>query len=325
MAKVKGPLFSVSAHGKLGKSLIYSHPGSGQIARNFHMPHKKTTLKQWTQRHIIGLLTAHWQIKTTSEKLIYENLAKASGMNISGFNYFVKIAQTNLYAHHGLCGYWSMNEPNGIQVKDYSGNGNHGVLMPTYPTNCPERITSFKKEYGNALYFNGTEDYVEAPDTPTLNPTTAITMEVLIKTTGNLEGYARIISKRSPGSAYELILNTTSGALQVYIYTPNGSTVVDGNTNVQDGKPHYAAVTREETVLNIYIDDYLDKAATVQPGSTESTSNLFFGRYPAASIHFFKDMLDEIRIYNRGLSAAEVLKHYNLLRLDKQRQPLLIH
>ncbi len=131
MAKLQGPLLSAAAHGKIANQVIFSRRKGNNIARGFHMPKKDISLSQWTQRHIIGMLVAHWQCMTDAQRQNYENLAKESGLRISGFNYFLKVAQKDLYTHHGLCGYWSMNEISGDQVLDYSGQGNHGTLGPS--------------------------------------------------------------------------------------------------------------------------------------------------------------------------------------------------
>jgi len=52
---------------------------------------------------------------------------------------------------------------------------------------------------------------------------------------------------------------------------------------------------------------------------------MYIGGGIAADNRYHSGLIDEVRIYNRALGAAEIKKHYELLRLDKKRQPLLVH
>ena len=160
MVKTKGPLFSLEAHGKLGNVLNYSKKKSGSQVREFHYPKKKVTGAQWTQRHIIGMITARWQTLTDEEKATYVTSGKALSPPITGFNYFVRVAQADLKTHIGLVAYYPMNETTGATVFDASGQGYDGTLKPTYPSNCPGRVPSLSEKYGNALSFDGGDDYV---------------------------------------------------------------------------------------------------------------------------------------------------------------------
>jgi hypothetical protein len=47
----------------------------------------------------------------------------------------------------------------------------------------------------------------------------------------------------------------------------------------------------------------------------------YIGAYSPTEYKLTDGSLDEVRIYNRGLSAEEIKKHYNILRFDKERQP----
>ncbi|MFA5298127.1 MAG: hypothetical protein WC389_07965 [Lutibacter sp.] len=99
---------------------------------------------------------------TLAQKLPYETYVVEHKLKMSGFNYFIKVAQADLYTHSNLVAYWSMNELSGATAFDYSGNGHHATLKPTYPSDCPRRDDSFKKSYGKALHFDG-NDYLQTP------------------------------------------------------------------------------------------------------------------------------------------------------------------
>jgi len=325
MAKLTGPLMSESAHGKLGKSLIYSKKQTGNIVRGFHMPGKEPSLKQWTQRHIIGLLTAQWQTMTAAQKLVYENLAITSKLNLSGFNYFIKVAQADLYTHHGLCGYWSMNESTGNQVLDYSGNKNHGTLLPADTSLQPQRVNAMTSSYGKAVSLTTGNNSIRCADSPTLKPTGSITIEAWVNL-NNASSWGNIIAKNS-NEAYRFRINQTSRTLWLLI---NDGTIntESGISQIPFGNWTYvsAVFNAPEGKVYFYINNKLDSSPNMGKFSIYPAGYYcILGAYNENGAEALLGKLDEVRLYNRALSADEIFKHYNLLRLDKKRQPLLIH
>lgn len=325
MAKLKGPLFSLGAHGSVNKSLNYSQRKGKNLLRKFSYPKKAVSLKQWTQRHIIGLLTAHWQIKTNDEKKTYNDLAAESGLNISGFNYFLKVAQQDLYTHHGLCGYWSMNESTGNQALDYSGNGNHGSLLPSYPDNCPTREAAMIKQYGNALSFDGINDRVNCGSDPSLDFTDAFTLSAWLKVP-HTETADKIFTKGLGYPAGEAkgwgIEARNDNKIYFYIATSTG-----GNTHREATFPlekwFNLVCILDNNIGKIYIDNVFLSSLPVDGYTDADELSLFFGS--ASWGEYARCKMDEVCFYNRALGEEEIKKHYELLRLDKKRQPLIIH
>lgn len=160
MAKTKGPLLSLDAHGSLAKELTYSSRRSGSQVRKYNKPLVTPSAAQRGQRRLTEFLVAQWQNMSDADKATWETNAKASGLNLTGYHYFLREAQRDLYTHHGLCGYWSFNKIVSGKVLDISGNGNDGTLGPSYPSNVPTLITSKSKRFDNALTFDGIDEYV---------------------------------------------------------------------------------------------------------------------------------------------------------------------
>lgn len=325
MAKLSGPLLSESAHGKLAQILTYSKRRALPIVRDYRIPRKDITLKQWTQRHIIGLLTAQWQCKSAAEKLVYENLAKASGLQIPGFNYFIKVAQHDLYTHHGLCAYWSMNEAAGAQITDYSGNGNHGTLLPTYPTDCPTRIASIQKEYGNALRFDAATKYMDGTNGDRLKINDILTVEFWLKGAATQSpAWQSILSKSNGGGrGWRINCYDTGPYFYMQIKTSISDNEWGGYLASLDNLWHHQTWVLNTGAYKSYIDGNLIDAGAYGHGDGFDAPDVnFYIKYSNITPGFD---IDELRIYNRELSLAEIKKHYELLRLNKKRQPLLIH
>ena len=323
MAKTKSPLLSSSASGTIGKSLIYSKKLAGSITRSMHYPKKEPTLKQWTRRHIVGLLTAHWQCMSDAEHTSWNDLAVSSKSKLPGYHYFLKLAQSDLYAHHGLVGYWSFNEETGNTFFDYSGNSFHGTLGPSYPDNCPSRVSSFKKDYGNALSFDGIDDYGFISHDPKFDITDQITIESWIKLIGLSSGTNRILRKWRSAVGERCYMTSVYNNKFEFFYSQDGSTTnfITSSISLSLEWTHVVAVLGLDNITRLFINSIQDSTTGSLASLNTFTQNIALGILNPSE--YFYGSLDEIRIYNRALSYNEIKKHYQLLRLDKKRQPLL--
>jgi hypothetical protein len=94
----------------------------------------------------------------------------------------------------GLVGLWRLNDTAGVKATDASGHGNDGELG-TAGANRPAWVNP-----GPGLAFDGTNDFVEAPSSANLNPTTAITLAAWVKPTATSSNFPNILSKTSNSS-----------------------------------------------------------------------------------------------------------------------------
>jgi hypothetical protein len=196
-----------------------------------------------------------------------------------------------------LKGYWSFNGPdmNGVTAYDRSGAGNTGTL-----TNGPVKTIGV---VGQALTFDGTNDYVIATNSVDLNSATGFTTTAWFKTTSSAD--TKIFSNNA--SAHPLQVLT--GKLRVCF-----STCTLGTTAINDGRWHFAATIATGGVLRAYID-----GASV-PEITHSYSGTYSG-VPSIGMsgysYYFPGSIDEVRLYNRDLSVSEVRNLYDASAPDK--------
>lgn len=323
MAKLKGPMFSLSAHGKLGRALSFSQSKGRALTKKYSYPKKPATLSQLTQRTIIGLLTAQWSCMSAGDKQTWENQLASTGERISAFNYFIREAQKDLYTHHGLIVYYSMNEKDGATVYDHSGNGLNGTLMPSYPSNCPQRVASINEKFGNALLGDGVDDYL----TKTHNAK-------LQAGTGELTWTATLMplavdSGRTVAGKYEWV-STVKGIRFSTAYGPQIEFIVgDGTTSKSAYTPtlalgqwYFIAGTRIGTTLRIYQDAILKDTETGSTHNADNTGPLnILANTSGGGNTYFK--IDSFRAYNRGLSQNEIAKQFLINRQYTRRQAVL--
>ena len=89
MARVTGPLFSMSASGTIGKAVTYGSWKGRPCARTWFIPENPQTAGQTNVRLALALLVAYWQITVSqAQKDAYEVGAQGQGM--SGYNLYMK-------------------------------------------------------------------------------------------------------------------------------------------------------------------------------------------------------------------------------------------
>lgn len=87
MVKVINPLFSNSAHGRVG-GLVYQVGRSGQYVKGHVPQHKKPTIAQLQQNYFFGVAADAWRLLTDEQKQEWNVSAYGSGM--SGYNLYIK-------------------------------------------------------------------------------------------------------------------------------------------------------------------------------------------------------------------------------------------
>jgi len=90
MAKVTGPLFSMSASGTIGKAVTYGRWKGQPWARVWFSPENPQTDKQVNIRKALELMVAYWQSGAINPegKAAYE--AGAASLGMSGYNLYMR-------------------------------------------------------------------------------------------------------------------------------------------------------------------------------------------------------------------------------------------
>ncbi len=202
-----------------------------------------------------------------------------------------------------IIGWWWFDEGGGSTAADSSGNGNNGTLMggaswaPGY--------------FRTALQLDGVDGYVEVPHDPSLNVDDEATVMAWINTP-QLEtpgqGYQGIIAKGN-GTARSYSLYTTPSNLH-FSTGPSGAYI--GSSSSTGAIPTNEWVHVCGMIINNGHQYYVngEDAGTfangaVGPGAAD-TENVVIGRTQEGTNRSFAGLIDDVRIYRRGLTQEEV-------------------
>jgi hypothetical protein len=207
-----------------------------------------------------------------------------------------------------LAGHWKLDEGLGTTASDSSGNGHTGTLI-----NGPAWTTG---GINYALSFDGVDDYVHVPHATALD---AYPLSIAVWTKTAATGANGIVNKYVPGSRNGYQVFASSGNLCAWYFKDASNYIWDGTgcslpvPGYNDNQWHHVVFVVDASGGKIYVDG-LEKASrawTGAAGTTSTTQDLSLGRYPGTATPYFPGSLDDVRIYNGALTAAEVLALYN--------------
>jgi hypothetical protein len=196
----------------------------------------------------------------------------------------------------GLVAAYGFEETTGQSALDSSGNSFTGTV------NGPTRNTA--GQFGRTLSFDGVNDFVSVPDAAALDLTAGLTLEAWVNPT-NAGYYRTIIAKTTNGLPVNYYLSLSNGALTFGFF--NGA----WRENRASVGPAlntwtHVAVTFNDAANQVVL--YINGTAVLT--SAETTSLTVNADQLRIGIGFpdeaFAGRIDEVRVYNRALTAAEI-------------------
>ena len=311
MAKTKGPLFSLEAHGSIKKTISYSSRKSGSMARNYNKPTRTPSHKQRGRRRIVEFLVAQWQAMSDATKDTWRDNAEGKRLGITGYQYFLKAAQADLYGVTGLVCYYPMNEIINNQVVDFSGNDLNGDLEPTPPSDAPQIIKSFSKKFDNGLEFDGISHVVNLGQPTKLNITDEITIDLWIKR-GRRGYFEGLIGTGNVLDMFGMYLRTETDADLMFSFNPDGTSRKAVGGNIATGEIAHITCTFKDATPRIYINGLEIETFIDGTVGARTVGDIFIGRSGwTVTPYFFQGTIDEVCVYNKEMSAIEILKRHN--------------
>jgi len=164
----------------------------------------------------------------------------------------------------------------------------------------------FTSTNGGYFSFDGTNDYIDCGTVPA-NTTGTSTVAYWVKTTSSTTGLP--LAFDSYGGIY--INRFITGKILAFFdgSTGNNTSADVSVKSVNDGNWHYLSATTDGSTCSMYIDGALDKTYSETPSFGTSIYNSIGGQ--ADGFNFINCFVSLAHIYNRALTAQEVLQNYN--------------
>ncbi|MBS3071566.1 LamG domain-containing protein [Candidatus Pacearchaeota archaeon] len=203
-----------------------------------------------------------------------------------------------------------MNFDDYTRFNDTSRYGNNGTC-----TNCPTFNVTGK--YGGAYEFDGVAKYFNITDSAVfdLEGEEGLTIAMWLKT--NHSAADKYVFSNYNGNDPLYALFVDNGAIRFTIRSTDGlgSSTITG-ANIANGIWHYIVASRDAGTNTVQI--YIDGVTSVQgsdgtAGKTIYPSGALYvgAQYSGVSVgNFFNGTIDELRVYNRTFSLAEVVENY---------------
>jgi hypothetical protein len=212
------------------------------------------------------------------------------------FNYSPKVITDGLVLYLDAANRYSY-PGSGTTWSDISRGGNNGTLIngPTY-----------NSANGGSIVFDGVDDYVNTSLTTAFNNFTVCTW---FKQVGSIIGYQRLIDKNFQNGFWvgrnASTANSWGGGIQ------DSSAPFGRFITLADTQWHYIVSKREGTTHTIYGDGITNTISGTVSSTALSSNNIFIGKSDQVGLDLMNGNIASVQIYNRALSATEVLQNYN--------------
>ncbi len=226
-------------------------------------------------------------------------------------------------AEDGLIAYWRLDETAGVIAGNTVAPALEGTLVNDPAWVASQAAVALEPVAGSCLKLDGIDDHVSIPDAPDLN-SYPLTITAWVKTTRAALQVDGIVSKYLESSLNGYSLFLYNGRVRGWYFRNASNRVWDGSLGVDggfiaDGNWHHLALVVDASGGRIVVDGVASATMpwTGAPGATTSAEPLQIGRYWTYANGFFGN-IDEVTVWNRALSVAELQSTRNLLRAGNE-------
>lgn len=207
----------------------------------------------------------------------------------------------------GLVASYNFEGTSTTTVTDLSGYGNHGVIT--------EAALVTDGRSGKGLNFDGVNDVVTVNDSPSLDLSAGFTFEAWVRPAA-IKRSSILFKEQSGSSVYSFYAYEDADIWNASFNDSVAEKVVAGSSSLPVNQWTYIVTTYDGTKLQLYRNGVLE-SSTAQTGLIKASDGVL--RIGGNSIwgEYFQGTIDEVKIYNRALTAAEIVA-------DMQSAPQLL-
>lgn len=251
-------------------------------------------------------------------------------------NTVVDLAWTNPVdqLNNGLVGYWKLNEDPAIHnstIADSSGSSNTG----TFTTNDGSTNKSLTGQIGKAIDFDGVNDYVSIANESNFdfNYNNTFSTSLWVKADTVLDPIDDLFLCKvvSGGAGYCWYRNPDNTLGMVLKNSPSNQAGVVSVSSLPLQSWHHLVVTYDGSGVAAGIKQYMDGASLTLSTWQDNLSsmsilnnvNLIIGSWSGVNSEFLHGTVDDVRVWNRALSADEVATLYSFQADDYSQTVVL--
>ncbi len=196
----------------------------------------------------------------------------------------------------------------GATQMDFSGNARHGTTMDT------TAYTSSSCQVGGCLALDGTGDGVRVEAVP-ISPLGNFTIEAWIKPSSLVSAPA-LFAEGTDADFYPFFMFRVLGDGTLTLHARNDASTeiastASSNGTVTAGAWNHVAVTKSGTAVTFYINGLASSVTYTLSGTFNNLVHSNIGILDRDDLdNAFSGTMDEVRIYNRALTSAEVQHLY---------------
>jgi hypothetical protein len=234
---------------------------------------------------------------------------------------------TNIRVHYvnsnmsaTLASYMKMEEGAGLSTHDSSGSGDWanltGMANPPTATSGWNNTPEYCKVGRGCIYFDGSDDYLNFSQPIARNP--PYTVSVWVKPVSISDGAYHYIATNGgyTGSIPGFFLLLTNG--EQWQFGARDAAGYYGYTQIAAADAawtHLAGAwdgTYGANSVRLYVNGVKYAVTPTSVGAVSTVQNLFVGAYTTGGVYKWSGAIDELRIYNRSLSDAEISNLYKM-------------
>ena len=215
----------------------------------------------------------------------------------------------------GLVAAYGLDEGTGTVAADSSGNGNTGSISGA---------TWAIGKFGTALSFDGVNDVVNVRRLDSLDLTTGMTLEAWVYPRSLGTVWRTIALKEQPGNyAYAIYGSTDTSRPSANVVSGGLDRDLRGTSTLALNNWAHVAATYDATTLRLYIDGALVSSVAASGSITTSSGALRLGGNTIWG-EYFDGLIDEVRVYNRALTQAQVQTDMAVGAATDVRDPTIV-
>ena len=208
----------------------------------------------------------------------------------------------------GPAGYWRLDEGSGTSAADSSGNGNVGVYQNGVSLGAPGLISGGDA----AASFDGTNQKVLVPDSVSVSPTTAVSVEAWMNglSLPSSPGNYRTVAFKP--HSYWLRIEDIAGVDRARFYVSDGGSyhgVTATGVALSPGSTYHLVGTFDGTTLRVYVNGVQQGSASYTGAIDDSTTGLWIDQDGGNGV---PGRLDEVAIYGQALTPTQIQTHYTV-------------